>query len=139
MGTKQQQQYRQLLDECLSAFNALPNKKIDDGNGSTTYALASKIEHAFAELDERGETANADPAPTVVVHMEGGLIHDVRASSPMRVCFLDEDTEGGDPDCIKVIGGDELYLIDAMLTDEDGVDAEHVAGVISQIDGADFC
>lgn len=136
METKQQQQYRQLLDECLSAFNVLPNKKIDDGDGGTTYALASKIECVFAEHDKQGETANADTVPTVVIHMEGGLIHDMRASSTMRVCILDEDTEGGDAGNIKVIGGDEVYVMDAVLTNDDGVDAEHVAGVISQIDGA---
>ena len=43
---------RLLLDECLYALNSLPNTKIPDGDGGTTYKLAAKIEMAFVAIDE---------------------------------------------------------------------------------------
>jgi len=48
---KERNQYKQLLDECLYAFNYLPNKRIDDGSGGTTYKIAAKIVQAFVNFD----------------------------------------------------------------------------------------
>ena len=45
--------YRQLLDECLYAFNFLPMQRTGDGGGGNTYKLASKIEKAFKEAGRR--------------------------------------------------------------------------------------
>jgi len=44
---KERNQYKQLLDKCLFAFNYMPSHRIGDGNGGSTYKLASKIEEAF--------------------------------------------------------------------------------------------
>ncbi|MCW7076415.1 MAG: hypothetical protein OCU18_03875 [Candidatus Syntrophoarchaeum sp.] len=44
---RERNEYRQLLDECLYAFNQLPNKRIADGSGGTTYKIAAKIEQVF--------------------------------------------------------------------------------------------
>jgi len=44
---KERNQYVQLLDECLFAFNDMPSHRIGDGDGGSTYKLASKIEEAF--------------------------------------------------------------------------------------------
>jgi len=46
---KERNEYKQLLDECLYAFNCLPNKRINDGDGGSTYKIAAKIEQAFTE------------------------------------------------------------------------------------------
>ena len=43
--------YRQLLDECLFAFNFMPSHRIADGDGGSTYKIASKIESAFKSND----------------------------------------------------------------------------------------
>jgi hypothetical protein len=44
--------YRQLLDECLFALNALPMQRIPDGDGGDTYKLAEKIEALFKKTDQ---------------------------------------------------------------------------------------
>ena len=40
-------EYRELLDLSLYAFNAITNQNIHDGEGTTTYTIASKIEKSF--------------------------------------------------------------------------------------------
>jgi len=50
-GVKERNAYRRLLDDCLYALNALHDQRIQDGDGGTTYKLASKIEQAFKEFD----------------------------------------------------------------------------------------
>jgi hypothetical protein len=49
---KERDEYRQLLDECLYAFNYIPNKRIDDGDGGTTYKLAAKIEKQLKKWED---------------------------------------------------------------------------------------
>ena len=49
---KERNEYRQLLDECLYAFNVLPNQRIT-GNNMTTYMMASKIDAVFKKFHDR--------------------------------------------------------------------------------------
>jgi hypothetical protein len=45
--------YRQLLDECLYAFNVLPDQRITGSLGNiTTYMMASKIDAVFRQFDD---------------------------------------------------------------------------------------
>jgi len=48
-------EYRRLLDECLFCLNQLPNQRIDNSQGLSTYALAGKIETAFKKFDNSPE------------------------------------------------------------------------------------
>jgi hypothetical protein len=44
--------YRRLLDECLFAFNSIPNQRVVDGDGGNTYKIAVKIEQAFRNYSD---------------------------------------------------------------------------------------
>jgi len=72
----------------------------------------------------------------IVVNMNGGLINEVRASEPIRVIFLDEDTEGGDEERIYTVSGEEVYVTEYLVLPGD-VDPNSVANVAKEIDDAD--
>jgi hypothetical protein len=95
------------------------------------------------EIDELCEAINLDEpiAPAVVLEINGGVVNCVRASAPMRVVVLDEDTEGGDAEFVLEVNGEEVYCQDRVLTTfegegQDGVDPDFVAEVLEQLDGA---
>lgn len=106
-------------------------------DGGTLTALSAD------EIDELCEAINMDEpsAPAVVIEINGGMVNCVRASVPMRVVVLDEDTEGGDAASILEVNGEDAYVHDHALATfggagQDGVDPYFVAGVIEQIDAA---
>ena len=49
--TKECGEYRALLDKCLFCLNRLPNQRIPDGDGGSTYKLASEIDAVFKKVD----------------------------------------------------------------------------------------
>lgn len=76
--------------------------------------------------------------PTVVIELRGGLISLVRSDRPVHVVILDEDTEGGDPENISTVNGEEVYVIEHLLTSpadsgSDGIKSEYVQGVLQHI------
>ena len=72
-------------------------------------------------------------APTAIVEMEGGLIHQIIASGPMRVVVLDADIEGADEDDVSTIDDKEVVVINHGDIE---IDAEDVLSVIAQIESA---
>lgn len=94
---------------------------------------------------ENGDSVNlsdlqfaADELPAAVVEVNGGVVNRVRSSVPMRVVILDEDTEGGDAECILQVNGSEVYVHDMTLAKPaepglGGVDPSFVADVLSQV------
>lgn len=61
----------------------------------------------------------------IVLRVEGGVVHAVDATrehADIPVVILDADTEGGDPDQITEIDGEEVYAsvrtADALLSPE---------------------
>lgn len=82
-------------------------------------------------------SGKVDPVlPAVVIRMEGGVIHDLQSSIPVQVIFLDQDTEGGDPENIKTVDDEEFYVIQASVTSDGEIVTapEYVAGVLSQLE-----
>lgn len=83
--------------------------------------------------------ANQDASlPTVVLEVNGGIINCIRSDAPVHIVVLDQDTEGGDEDQIKVVGDEEYYVSEWLLTTEadigmDGIDLAYVEDVIKQI------
>lgn len=76
--------------------------------------------------------------PTIVVEVEGGLIRCIRSDAQVHVIVLDADTEGGDPDQIKEVSGEEVYVAEYLLIEDadpgmDGIDPEFVQQVIESI------
>lgn len=74
--------------------------------------------HAAALL-RCGLSTTEQPAPVVVVEMDGGLINVVRSSVPVRVILLDADTEGGDKSVIAEIEGEAVYMHDFSVSREE--------------------
>ena len=59
----------------------------------------------------------------VVITIEGGLVQHIMADQgDVKVMVLDYDTDGGDPERIKELEGDEVYLYHGV----DDVDPERV-------------
>ncbi len=48
------------------------------------------------EIDELCDRINRDDQPLVVLHLDGGLIDDINATTPLEVIILDYDAEPGD-------------------------------------------
>lgn len=57
---------RELLKECLAAFNDLPNTRLSNGN---TYGLAAKIGKHLRETEKE----NSEPAMYLVKITQGGM------------------------------------------------------------------
>ena len=60
----------------------------------------------------RVEAAVTSASPVVVVEMEGGVIQDTTANSPVRVIVLDRDTDEADLDGVIEFQGHEVYVND---------------------------
>jgi hypothetical protein len=79
-----------------------------------------------------------DRPPTVVVRMHGGMIDCVNANQPARVILLDRDTEGGDPDNVASVDGEQVYITvrDCERLEEtgEGIDVAYVALVSQRVD-----
>lgn len=96
----------------------------------------------IAALCER-LNAPALPEPTVVVQTDCGAVHAVASSGPVRLIVLDADTEGGEPDEIRLVDDVNYYVMDFTLVESDangdeadGVSPEFVARVVAQLDEA---
>lgn len=76
---------------------------------------------------------------TVVVEMSGGVLNCVRSSAPVRVIFLDDDTEGGDGNCVREVNGRDVYVSEFCLhaaasQGMDGIDPKFVFDVVDQVE-----
>ncbi|MDH4481768.1 MAG: hypothetical protein QE279_03580 [Rhodoferax sp.] len=72
--------------------------------------------------------------PTVVIDIDGGAIHGVRANMPMRVLILDADTEGSDGERIQSIEGVEVYVHDHhLLPGSENISPEGVQAVLMEL------
>lgn len=83
---------------------------------------AEKAREVLEQLDLVKLGANTseikEVVPTVVVETNGGVINHVQSTIPIRVVFLDEDTEGGDPENIRKVNDTEVYVMEIELTVE---------------------
>ncbi|MDE3022619.1 MAG: hypothetical protein KGI54_12295 [Pseudomonadota bacterium] len=84
------------------------------------------------------DLAQQSELPVVVIEMNGGIINCVRSSVPMRVIFLDSDTEGGDGDRIKTVNGETVYVSDCTLSEQgepgfDGINQDFVHAVCDEL------
>lgn len=74
----------------------------------------------------------------VVLHVNGGVVNRVQSNVPVRVIILDEDTDGADEDDLSEIQGDEVYVIDRVLSepdpDSDGVNIQEVLDIAAEVD-----
>lgn len=70
-----------------------------------------KLGAAFLAAAEDAQAAQPRPAHVILVHMEGGLIHEVsNIPHGITVRVEDVDTEGGDPENIETVDGVEMYV-----------------------------
>lgn len=77
--------------------------------------------------------------PVAVFEMDGGAIHCVRTSLPMRVVLLDRDIEGADHENLVRIGDVLAYLHDytintAAVGGGEGIDPEYIQYVLEHVD-----
>lgn len=66
---------RELLKECLAAFNELPNTRLSNGN---TYGLAAKIGKHLRETEKE----NSEPAMYLVKITPGGMADNAVMEGP---------------------------------------------------------
>ena len=69
--------------------------------------------------------------PTIVVFVDGGLIHNIAASHPVRVVVLDADVQGNYEDKITEIDGTKVIVSDHRHVD---IDAEYVVSLSKQLE-----
>lgn len=98
-----------------------------------------QVQYAFCETG--GLVPDGTPfiprpeKPVVVVDLDGGAIHNVRGSAPVRVIILDADIEGGDPDNIHTVDGQEIYLSDYNIGREHCLgDRSDVLRIATEVD-----
>lgn len=126
----------QLIDKLLNIGLADAAATIEDSSNSDE----GDVEAASMVLSLDISTPGAWSMPTAVLEVDGGAIHCVRASEPMRIILLDQDTEGCDEDAdVREINGDEVCILDYSLVTypgnaSDGVDTDFVMHTIEQID-----
>lgn len=83
---------------------------------------------------DRKEREGSVLLPTVVVDIDSGAVHFVKANMPMRVLILDADTEGGDIDNIKTVNGEEVYVHDyTVQSGSENLLPDAVAEVVLQL------
>lgn len=82
--------------------------------------------------------------PTIVIDMDGGLVHCVTADVPVRVIVVDQDIEGSSDRTIT-INGNEAIVSDYELTEiseneagdvSDGVAPNYVRHIIEHVEAA---
>lgn len=74
--------------------------------------------------------------PVIVIQINGGLVNAVLATQPVRVVILDEDTEGGEDERIATVDGQDVYVHDYLITnddEDDEVSPDGVAAILQQI------
>lgn len=123
-GVKDEERRRQLWD-------AFASRCLDKmSHGELIDPVTPSSEH---------QPTAANPAlPTVVLEAEGGVVHGIYSSQPLRVLHLDADTEGADPAQIAEINGMHAYVQDFQLTapaeaGSNGVAPDYVASVLRQL------
>lgn len=118
------------LLECMLEYVERFADTNDEPAGGACRALISHVKARIAEVP--------DSPPTVVVRMHGGMIDCVNANQPARVILLDRDTEGGDPDNVASVDGEQVYITvrDCERLEEtgEGIDVAYVALVSQRVD-----
>lgn len=121
----------QLINNLLKIGLADAQATVDSDEGDT--------ETASLVLSLDISAPGAWAMPTAVLEVDGGAIHCVRASEPLRIILLDQDTEGCDEDAdVREINGDEVCILDYSLVTypgnaSDGVDTDFVMQTIEQV------
>lgn len=100
--------------------------------------IAHRLDQLAADSSPFIQDESSAASPTIVVEMDGGAIHCVRASAPATVILLDADTEGADECRVQEVNGEEVYVHHYQLTEQanegsDGIDPTFVASVLDQI------
>jgi hypothetical protein len=120
---------RFLLECMLEYVERFADTNVEPAGGACR-ALISHVKARIAEVP--------DSPPTVVVRMHGGMIDCVNANQPARVILLDRDTEGGDPDNVASVDGEQVYITvrDCERLEEtgEGIDVAYVALVSQRVD-----
>lgn len=75
------------------------------------------------------------PEFSVLIEIDGGAIHNVRSTVPVRVVILDLDTEGGDQDRVMEVNESKVYVHDFVIdsADPDAINPDAIQSVIEQI------
>lgn len=87
---------------------------------AVVYGCAVHATQLEAVVDNFGDLIlqASKQSPAVVVEMDGGTIVDVTCNQPIRVTILDDDTESGDPDNIRMVGETERYVTDYLPSNQ---------------------
>lgn len=94
----------------------------------------NRVAEAYALEMRHGNEIGQRGGVTVVVDLDSGAIHNVRANAPVRVIFLDADTEGGDEENIHTVDGEEVYVSDYQIEKGDeSLSVDQVAAVVAQL------
>lgn len=123
-----------LLQTTLDNRLVLPN----DGNiGDILTDGGSHAGLTATEIDTLCEEINCgkDGNNVVVIEINGGVVNTVSATHPVRVIILDQDVEGGVPDNIQEINGEDVYISDYHLDLNEDV-SKYVDNIVSQLDDA---
>lgn len=110
----------------------------DPSYGDFQQELARSIRNFENDADDDPLAEfNADQiGPVIVIDVDNGVFKNVRASEPVRVLFLDVDTEGGDEERIYTVEGSSVYVTEWLVLHGD-VEPNEVAEVVKEIDDAD--
>jgi hypothetical protein len=90
--------------------------------GANNSAIGELYEAMLRLIPGGAAMAGADSPVRVVVNMDGGVIHMVRAEAPVAVLIADADTDGLGAGEISSVNGEELYL---SLHEPDGQADQH--------------
>ena len=102
-----------------------------------TFEDALRLATAHFRFETRGDVLPSGAlaeVPTVVIDIDGGAVHDVRANMPMRVVILDADIEGAETERIQTIEGVRAYVHDRRLQPgSENISAEGVQTVLLEL------
>ncbi len=88
-------QYPRLLAEISATQDSFDHASLCESMDLTKAEVNELFERAEVDWQYIKETRTA-PAPTVVLHIEGGVIHEELSDRPVRLTVLDADTDGVD-------------------------------------------
>lgn len=134
-------QYQSYAVDCVNEVLRETQRSYNAESVILDYALGAVEPSPVPVADyAEGDAFTSSPVgiPTVVMEVDGGAIHCVRSTGPVRVIVLDDDTEGGDSDRIHEINGSDVYVTDKLLLTlaqpgGEGIAADFVADVVDQL------
>lgn len=123
-------------------YATYPEDKPDDDSHRISFHVrfdhTGKIGEVYAlDMQSGSDLGQKRDMPTIIINVSGGIITEVKTTTPVRVLILDSDIEGADEDRVINVDGDNFFVHDFKISSANELfDPERVKNIEAQVDGA---